>query len=122
MHFITVQIIGFIGLLFIVISFQKDKRSFTLISQLFAALFFAAHFSFLGAWTGATMNGLSAVRARIFNLRDSKKWINNKIVMYSGIIKRHMVIACVILLLINAQPDPGRGIRPGHLFRCPFRT
>jgi len=86
MNFIIIQLIGFIGLLFVVISFQKDRRSFTLISQLVAALFFTAHFSLLSAWTGAAMNGLSATRAYVFNLRDSKKWVNNKIVMYIAIL------------------------------------
>ena len=82
MDFIIIQIIGFIGLLFVVISFQKDKRSFTLITQLFAALTFFIHFFLLTAWTGAAMNGISAVRAYVFYLRDSKKWIDNKIIMY----------------------------------------
>ncbi|OHA07033.1 MAG: hypothetical protein A2934_05520 [Candidatus Sungbacteria bacterium RIFCSPLOWO2_01_FULL_47_10] len=86
MDFIIIQTIGIIGLLFVVISFQKDKRFFTLKYQLFAALAFTIHFSLLTAWTGAAMNSLSATRAYVFNLRDSTKRINNKIVMYLFII------------------------------------
>lgn len=82
MNWVFIQIIGFIGLLFVVISFQKDRRQFTLISQMISALFFTAHFSLLNAYSGAAMNGISAARAYVFNLRDSKQWIDKKLVMY----------------------------------------
>jgi hypothetical protein len=82
MNFIFIQIIGLLGLLFVIISFQKDKKSFTLGVLLLAALFFTTHFLLLGAWTGAAMNGISAVRAYVFNLRDRKTWLNNRITMY----------------------------------------
>lgn len=82
MNPILIQIIGFIGLFFIIISFQKNQRSFTLKSQIFSACFFAVHFFFLNAWTGAAMNTLGSIRAYVFKLRDSKKWLNNNIVMY----------------------------------------
>jgi hypothetical protein len=85
MNQLIVQIIGFVGLLFIVVSFQKDRKSFTLISQIIAGLFFTAHFFLLKAWTGAAMNSLGAVRAYVFNIKESKKWLNKKIVMYSFI-------------------------------------
>ncbi len=86
MNFIIIQAIGFVGLMFVVASFQKDRRSFTLILQLLAALAFTVHFSLLGAWTGAAMNGLSAATAYVFYLRDSRRWLNNKGVMYLFII------------------------------------
>ncbi len=82
MYPIFIQVIGFIGLLFVVISLQTNKRSSILKLQLLAASFFTLHFGLLMAWTGATMNALSAIRAYIFNQRDSKEWINNKLVMY----------------------------------------
>ena len=79
MEYIIMQGIGFIGMALVVISFQKDRRSFTLKSQLLSALAFTAHFSLLSAWTGAAMNGISASRAYVFNLRGR---INKNIVMY----------------------------------------
>src|SRR3989344_1157969 len=81
-----IQLLGFIAFLFIEISVQKDKRSFTLISQLIAGVFFTAHFILLGAWTGAAMNIIAIFRAYIFNLTESKNYLNNKIVMYLFII------------------------------------
>jgi len=82
MEFIFVQIVGFIALSFIVISFQKNRRSFTLVSQLVGSLLFTVHYFLLGAWVGAAMNGLAIARAYIFNLRDSKTWIKSRVVMY----------------------------------------
>lgn len=79
---LIIQIIGFFGLLFVVISFQKNKRSFTLLSQLVAASFFTVHFFLLNAFTAAAMNLTSASRAYVFNLRESNKWINSPITMY----------------------------------------
>ncbi|MBS3806731.1 MAG: YgjV family protein [Bacteroidales bacterium] len=81
-----IQFIGFLGLLGIVISFQKDKRSFTLIAQLFATLFFTLHFSLLHAWSGAAMNAVAALRAYMFNLRDSKTYLDHRSVMYGFIL------------------------------------
>ncbi|MFH1787698.1 MAG: YgjV family protein [archaeon] len=80
MNFILIQIFGFIGLFFIVLSFQKNKRSFTLISQFLASLFFIVHFIFLSALTGAAINGLTGLRAIVFNFRE-KRWINHWIVV-----------------------------------------
>jgi len=82
MDFLIIQSIGFLGLLCVVISFQKDRKSFTLIAQLFSGLFFAVHFFLLDAWTGAAMMGLAAVRAWSFYLRDEKKWIDHQALMY----------------------------------------
>lgn len=82
MNWLLIQIIGFIGMGLIILSFQKDKRSFTLTSQLFASIFFAIHLIFLGAWTGAAMNIIAGVRAYVFNIRDSFQFLQRDIVMY----------------------------------------
>jgi len=90
-----IQFIGFLGLLGIVISFQKDKRSFTLIAQLFATLLFALHFSLLHAWSGAAMNAIAALRAFVFNQRDSKTYLDRKSVMY-GFILLFWIIGLIV--------------------------
>jgi len=69
-------------LLFARLSFQKDNRKFTLIFHILASLFFAIHFGLLGAFTGATMSILAAIRGGFYNLRKSKKWINNPLIPY----------------------------------------
>lgn len=75
------QAVGLLGLLFMAISFQKDRKSFTLLFQLLGALAFMGHFVLLNAWTGAAMCGLSAARAYVFNLRDTVRWIDSIWVM-----------------------------------------
>jgi len=67
--------------MFIIISVQKNKRSFTLPMQLLAAVFFTIHFILLEVWTGAVMNVLAAFRAYIFNKSDSV-YLNHPIVLY----------------------------------------
>lgn len=82
MNFILIQFIGFIGLFFVILSFQKDKRSFTLISQLISSVFFMTHYILLNAWTGAAMNLISTLRAYIFYKKNSISWIDHKLIMY----------------------------------------
>jgi hypothetical protein len=78
----VVQAIGFIGLFCVFASFQKNKRSFTLLWMLCAGVAFMLHYALLQAWTGAAMNGLSAMRSLTFHLRDSRPWIHHPRTMY----------------------------------------
>lgn len=82
MNFWITQIIGLLGLLFIIISFQKDKKSFTLINHIFGSLSFVIHFILLNAWTGAAVNIVSAGRAYVFHIKESNKLLNKRIIMY----------------------------------------
>ena len=82
MNFLLIQGVGLIGLAIIIISFQKDKKSFTLLSHLVAGFFFATHLILLDAWTGAAMCIIGSARAFVFYKRDTVKWLDNKIVMY----------------------------------------
>jgi hypothetical protein len=75
------QAIGFVGLLFAIISFQKNDNKGILFFQLLAALTFSLHFALLGAFTGATMNLLGAARNIVFFNRE-KNWANKKIWLY----------------------------------------
>ena len=79
---IIAQSIGFIALVFIVLSFQKNKRSRILLFLIFAQISFVVHFGFLGAWTAVAMNAISATRTYIFNQKESKSWANNRIWFY----------------------------------------
>ena len=56
MHFYIAQGIGFIGMIVAFISFQKNDRRKFLWLQAIACMIFAAHFIFLGAFTGMIMN------------------------------------------------------------------
>src|SRR3989338_7688029 len=66
------QGIGFLALLFVLLSFQKNKRYLILLFMLVAQILFTIHFGLLGAWTGAAMNGIAGLRTYIFNQRKLK--------------------------------------------------
>lgn len=79
---ILIQIIGFVGLLFVVLSFQKNTRGAILLFLAIAQVFFTLHFSLLSAWTGAAMNGLAAIRTFMFYKRDTVLLFKNPLLMY----------------------------------------
>ncbi|MCX6780657.1 MAG: YgjV family protein [Candidatus Magasanikbacteria bacterium] len=57
---IIIQGLGFLALLFVILSFQKKERTRLLAIMLAGLLLFVVHFSLLHAWTGALMNLIEA--------------------------------------------------------------
>ena len=72
--YLIAQLIGFLALVVIIYHFQRNDRSEMMHLKLMSFLLFTAHFSMLGAWTGAVMNIIGGVRTYIFNFRTSRKW------------------------------------------------
>ena len=58
MNQIIIQGVGYVALLFSILSFQKNKRSSILLYLIIANILFSLHFSLLHAWTGAAMSVL----------------------------------------------------------------
>lgn len=79
---ILAQGIGFISFLFIVLSFQNNKRSLILLFLIIAQTSFVIHFVLLGAWTAVAMNAISAVRTYVFHQKDKKDWAKKRIWFY----------------------------------------
>lgn len=77
----AIQAIGFGGLLFAIISFQKKDRKGILFFQILASSAYFFHFLFLGAATGSIMNILGAIRNYIFYNKD-KSWANKIFWLY----------------------------------------
>jgi len=73
-----IQFIGFIGLFFIVLSFQQKTRNRILIVMVTGQLIFLVHFSLLGAWTGVGMNIVGSLRTILFRFREERKWADHK--------------------------------------------
>ncbi len=71
-----VQGIGFIGMALAFAAYQCRQRKRLLLVQILSMMAFTLHFALLGAYTGAMMNLLSAVRQVVFLQRD-KKWGNH---------------------------------------------
>ncbi len=67
------QIIGFIALVFAMISYQMKTQKGIVVIQIVSCTFFAVHFLLLNAYTGALMNFIAAVRSVVFANKD-KKW------------------------------------------------
>jgi len=77
MTFWITQGLGFIGLVFIILSFQGKTRTQILKKQMFSTIFFTVHFAMLGAFTGATMNIVAGVRNFVFEKKDKKRWASS---------------------------------------------
>jgi hypothetical protein len=73
---VFIQAIGFVGLLFLVLSFQQKIRSRILFLMVFGQVIFLVHFVLLGAWTAAGMNFVGMVRTLVFRMRETRKWAN----------------------------------------------
>ncbi|MBE6782890.1 MAG: YgjV family protein [Ruminococcaceae bacterium] len=67
------QIIGFIAMAIIVISYQQKSHKHILTFQMVSGLLFTVHYILLGAYTGAIMNLLGAFRSLVYANRG-KKW------------------------------------------------
>ena len=74
---VRAQIIGFIGAFTYFLVFQMKKRSSILAINILAGLIFVVHFSLIGAYTGAAMNVVCALRCTIYYFSD-RKWAKSK--------------------------------------------
>lgn len=81
-HNLIVQAIGIIGLIFVVVSFQNNKRNLILILLGTSQIFYAIHYGLLGAWTAFAMNIVGMTRSFLFTQKGKKKWMDNNIMMY----------------------------------------
>ena len=75
---IFTQILGFVGLGLILLSFQFPRQKTVIRVQLYSSLVFAVHYLLLGAVTGALLNLIGICRAFVFSSREhgwaQKKW------------------------------------------------
>lgn len=79
------QGIGIVGLILAIISFQQNTNKGILLFQMLASIVFTFHFSLLGAYTGAAMNLVGAVRSTLFFNRE-KNWASKKYWLYLFIV------------------------------------
>ncbi|NLX94079.1 MAG: YgjV family protein [Clostridiales bacterium] len=76
------QIIGFVAMTLIVLSFQQKTRKGILMMQLIAEAFWVLHFGLIGAYTGMALNILGVVRCYVYANRETKKWANSETIPY----------------------------------------
>jgi len=77
---IIAQIIGFIGTVLLVTSYQINSHRGILHLQRYSGICFTIHFFMLGAYTGAVLNAVGIFRAIVFG--SDKKWAKNPIWKY----------------------------------------
>lgn len=70
--FYLAQLFGIIGLIILILSFQKNSKEKLLKYQVFSSLFFAIQYFCLNAISGCLMNVMSLVRNIIFKRFKSK--------------------------------------------------
>lgn len=76
MSAISIQAVGFLGLLFFVFSFQQKIRSRILILMVVGQVIFLVHFVLIGAMTAVGMNAVGIARSLVFRFREEKAWAN----------------------------------------------
>ncbi len=101
MNQVIAQSIGFLALLFVILSFQKKERTQLLIIMLVGLLLFVVHFSMLSAWTGALMNLVEAGVVLISYKRETAAWAQKRFWPY--LFTGTYILAG--LLTFNSSPD-----------------
>lgn len=75
-EFIIAQIIGGIGIVFSILSFQQKERKYYLLCQIVTLMMFIIQLLMLGGYTGAVVNTISLIRAIVFACSE-KKWASS---------------------------------------------
>jgi hypothetical protein len=105
-----IQGVGMFGLLFILLSFQVNKRDLILSFFIIAQVLFAVHYGLLEAWTAVVVNIIAAARTSVYRQKESKPWADNVlwvhffaflfvlsgIVFWEGVQTLLPVFACIV--------------------------
>ena len=78
--------IGVVALILCLLCFQMKNRSVIMIMQMTASLLFSVQLFMVGAITGAILDVISFVRTLIFSRRESSKWAQSPLWLYSFLI------------------------------------
>jgi len=74
---IAAQIVGIVGMVLSLLSFQLKKRKHIMLFQMTASLMFSAQLFMVGAITGGCLDMISFIRTLIF-ANNNKKWASSK--------------------------------------------
>lgn len=73
---IFATVLGYIGTLFLVLSFQCKKEKYLFLCQMCSGIFFVAHYGLLGDYTGMVMDGMAFLRSLC--MASGKKFLSGK--------------------------------------------
>ena len=84
---IITQIIGFVGFILAVVTFQSNKHKNITLLKCASDAMFVLQFIMLGAYTGAIMNGIGCIRNLTYaRLVEKKKDVKTAVIVFSVII------------------------------------
>ncbi len=72
------QLLGILGFLLSIISFQQNTQKRIVFVQFLANISFTIHFYLIGAYTGSILNGIAIIRSFVYCFKD-KKWASSNI-------------------------------------------
>lgn len=87
------QIIGFGGTAVTFLAYQQKKRKGILLLTVLSCTLFMIHYILLGAYTGAVMNLIGALRSVVF-VNNDKKWAKSKVWLVVFIVVN--VVCCIV--------------------------
>ena len=100
MYIIIAQIIGILGMLMNVLSYQRRKKRDIIIMQLFGSIFFSVNMFMLNAMMGGLLNLIGIFRAVVYSnrekLRGIKIWNTVFIALYA--------LSYVVVFTLLAKP------------------
>ena len=79
------QIVGIVGIVFSLLSFQFKERKYIMLAQMIASLLFSSQLFLVGAFTGGCLDLISFIRTLIFS-NNSKKWASSPLWLYFFIV------------------------------------
>ena len=82
---IAAQIVGTVGIILSLLSFQFSKRKHIMLFQMLASLLFSAQLFMVGAITGGCLDLISFVRTLIFS-NNTKQWAKSKLWLFGFIL------------------------------------
>lgn len=82
MHQVIIQGIGYLAVVCVILSFQKNKRINILLIMLMGLLLFVVHYALLGAWIGSLMNAIEAGMVFVAYKKETERWAQNRIWLY----------------------------------------
>lgn len=95
------QIIGFVALAVMCLSFQQRERKGILKLQIFSTALFTVHMFMLSGYSGAALNLLSSVRSVVYFNKD-KKWANS-IWWPVGFMIAFTVVTALIMIFVPSN-------------------
>jgi hypothetical protein len=74
MNSVIIQGVVYVALIFVLLSFQRNKRVSILLTMLVGLVLFVVHYSLLHAWTGALLNLLEAGVVYVSFAKETNRW------------------------------------------------